>query len=240
MTPLEFSDIMLFINNMPGRKIPLVTNEIYHVINRGTASQPTFLNQKDYLRGLETIFYYQNQTLPLRYSFFLRLPKQQKTELLNRLKAKRKFLVEIIAFCLMPNHLHLLLKQVQDNGISTFMSNFSNSYTRYFNTNQKRVGPLFQGKFKAVRVETDEQLIHVSRYIHLNPYSSHVIKNLKELENYPYSSLPEYLNPKETDRCNKEIILHDFKELHSYKKFVFDQADYQRRLQEIKHLALEE
>jgi len=232
--------ILNYTEVMPGRKTPLVTNEIYHVINRGTTSQPVFLNQKDYLRGLETIFYYQNKNPPLRYSFFLRLPRQQRIELLNRLKSQRKFLVEIIAYCLMPNHLHLLLKQVQDNGISTFMSNFANSYTRYFNTRQKRVGPLFQGKFKAVRVETDEQLIHLSRYIHLNPHSSYEVKNLKDLETYPYSSFPEYLNPKKSDNCTKEIVLHNFKNFTSYKKFVFDQADYQRKLQEIKHLALED
>lgn len=224
---------------MPGRKIPLVTNEVYHVINRGAGSQPIFLNQRDYLRALETIFYYQNQDLSLRYSFFLRLPKHQKEELLDRLKARRKFLVEIIAHCLMPNHFHLLLKQIRDDGISIFISKFSNSYTRYFNTNQKRIGSLLQGNFKAARMETDEQLIHVSRYIHLNPYSSYVVKNLKELENYPYSSLPEYLNPKMPVRCSKEIVLHHFKNVASYKKFVFDQADYQRRLQEIKHLVLE-
>lgn len=224
---------------MPGRKIPLVTNEVYHVINPGISSQPVFLSQKDYLRGLETIFYYQNQNQPLRYSFFLRLSNQRKLQLLERLKAERKFLVDIIAYCLMPNHLHLLLKQVKNKGISNFMSNFANSYTRYFNTVRKRIGPLFQGKFKAIRVETDEQLIHLSRYIHLNPYSSSVVKTLNELENYPYSSFPEYLDLIKTDRCDKDIILHNFKDLSAYKKFVFDQADYQRRLQKIKQLILE-
>lgn len=125
---------------MPGRKISLVTNEIYHVFNRGVASQPIFLNQKDYQRGLETISYYQNQNPLLRYSFFLRLPNQQRTELLKRLKAQAKFLVEITAFCLMPNHLHFLLRQVKNEGISIFMSNFANSYTRYFDTKRKRAG----------------------------------------------------------------------------------------------------
>lgn len=224
---------------MPGRKIPLVTDELYHVINRGAASQPVFLKQKDYLRGLETILYYQNQNPPLRYSFFLRLPKEQRAKLLERSKSKSKFWIEIIAYCLMPNHLHLLVKQVRDRGISSFMSQFTNSYTRYFNTKQKRVGPLFQGKFKAVRVETDEQLIHLSRYIHLNPYTSYVVKTLKGLESYLYSSLPEYLGRQESSYCNREIVLHNFKSVSSYRKFVLDQADYQRRLEEIKHLALE-
>lgn len=225
--------------NMPGRKIPLVTNQIYHVINRGTASQPIFLNRRNYLRGLETTFYYQNQNLPLRYSLFKKLPIKERTAILDRLDRKRKFIIDIIAFSLMPNHFHFLLKQTQDNGISKFMSNLTNSYTRYFNTKNKRVGPLLQGKFKAIRIETDEQLIHVSRYIHLQAYSSYLVKTIKELVNYPYSSLPEYLNPKKSHQCQKKIVLANFKNIQSYKKFVFDQADYQRSLQEIKHLALE-
>lgn len=225
--------------NMPGRITPLVTGQIYHVINRGSASQPVFLDKKDYGRGLETIFYYQNKEAPLRYSFFLRLPSSQKGELLERLKKERKFLVEIIAYCLMPNHFHLLLKQIQDKGISVFMGNVANSYTRYFNTRHNRTGHLFQGKFKAVRVETEEQLLHLSRYIHLNPYTSYLTKNLKDLLSYPYSSLNEYLEPKKEGSCYKAIILENFGEISSYKKFVFDQADYQRRLQEIKHLVIE-
>lgn len=225
---------------MPGRDIPLVTDQIYHVLNRGVASQPIFLTKTDYLRGLAIIFYYQSQTASLRYSFFLRLPTKQREEILGQLKAQKKFLVEIIGFCLMPNHFHLLLKQLEENGISLFMSNFTNSYTRYFNIKQKRIGPLFQGKFKAVRIETGEQLLHVSRYIHLNPYSSYVIKTLNEIENYPYSSFPEYLSPEKSANCAKEIVLHDFKDIFSYKKFVLDQADYQRKLQNLKLLALEE
>lgn len=224
---------------MPGRDIPLVTNEVYHIINRGIASQPVFLTKRDYQRALDTFFYYQNQNPFLRYSFFLRLPNQQKAEILDRLQKENEFLIEIIAYCLMPNHVHFLLRQLKSNGLSIFMSNFSNSYTRYFNTKQKRIGPLLQGKFKAIRIETDEQLLHLSRYIHINPYSSFVVKNLTDLENYPYSSLPEYLNPQTFPRCNKEVVLAHFKNISAYKKFILDQVDYQRRLEEIKHLALE-
>jgi len=224
---------------MPGRKIPLITNQIYHVLNRGTASQPVFLTKKNYQRVLKTIFYYQNTDTPVSYSTFLKLSNERRQNLLEIIRKKQNFLVEIIAYCLMPNHLHFLLKQTRNNGISIFMSQVSNSYTRYFNTSQKRLGPLFQGKFKAIRIETDDQLLHVSRYIHLNPYSSYVIKTLKELENYPYSSFLEYLAPAENNWCQKEDILGQFKNPTAYKQFVFNQADYQRKLDEIKHLALE-
>lgn len=195
---------------MPGREIPLVNDEIYHVVNRGIASQPIFLKKSDYLRALSSIFYYQNKNAPGRYSFLLRLPREAKKRILEQLKMEKDFLVEILAFCLMPNHVHLLLKQKRDNGISMFMANWTNSYTRYFNSYQEREGPLFQGKFKAVRVLSEAQLAHISRYIHLNPYSSFVVKNLAQLESYPYSSLPEYLGAGETDFCQKELIFGSF------------------------------
>lgn len=224
---------------MPGREIPLVTNQYYHVLNRGVASQPVFNNKRDYIRAFETLFYYQNKELPLKYSKFLSLSKDERARILEKLAQGKNFLVEIIAYCFMPNHLHLLLKQVVENGISKFMSNFTNSYTRYFNTKNKRNGPIFQGKFKAIRIETDEQLLHLSRYIHLNPYSSFLIKNLNDLTNYPFSSLSEFLGETDIKLCSKQIILGRFKNKNLYQKFVFDQADYQRKLEEIKHLMLE-
>lgn len=224
---------------MPGRKVPLVTDHVYHILNRGVASQPVFLTKRDYQRVMDTILYYQNQKPPLSYSHFLRLPTKQKSEFLTRLQNKRKFLVDIIALCLMPNHLHLLLKQLTKNGISVFMSNIANSYTRFFNTKNKRVGPIFQGKFKAVLIVTDDQLLHVSRYIHLNPYTSVVVKTLKELGKYPYSSLSEYLGWANTNFFQKEIVLEQFKDTNSYREFVFNRAEYQRELDQIKHLLLE-
>ncbi len=224
---------------MPGRKIPLVNNEIYHIFNRGVASQPTFLNKRDYERALESIFYYQNTNPPVKYSRFLKFSVNERSKLLEKLRSKRNFLVEIISYCLMPNHFHLLLKQVKENGIARFVGNFTNSYTRFFNTKRERQGPLFTGKFQSVRVETQEQLLHVNRYIHLNPYTSFVVKNLRELELYAYSSFPEFINQVNHSFCDKEVVLAEFKSREVYRKFVFDQADYQRTLDRIKHLYLE-
>lgn len=225
---------------MPGRKIPLVTDQIYHALNRGISSQPTFNGVREFSRAMEVMRYYQNIKLPLRYSQFIILSRERRNQILDNLAKKREFLVEIICFCLMPNHCHFMLKQVEEDGISKFMSQFTNSYTRYFNVKNKRSGPLFRGKFKAKRVETDEQLVHLSRYIHLNPYSSYVVKTIKELKKYPYSSLPEYLGKSQTDFCSKEIVLGQFRYPKLYRKFVFDQADYQRKLDKIKHLSLDE
>lgn len=187
----------------------------------------------------ETMVYYKHQSPPLKYSKFLQLSNFDRQQILEDLKKQKQFLVEILAYCFMPNHLHLILKQVAEGGISKFMGNLTNSYTRYFNTKNKRRGPLFQGKFKAIRVETEEQLSHLSRYVHLNPYSSYVVKNIKALGEYPFSSLPEFLGKTQADLCQKSLILANFKNKTAYQDFVFNQADYQKKLEEIKHLTLE-
>ncbi len=153
------------------------------------------------------------------------------------LESTKDLAIDIIAFCLMPNHIHILLKQVSGGGISKFMKQVSDSFTRYFNTKYKRVGPLFQGAFKAVRIENDEQLVHVSRYIHLNPLTGYIVRE-EGLTRYPWSSLNEYLN-KDFKLVNPQIILSNFKTGLNYLKFILDQAEYAKELEKIKHLILE-
>lgn len=221
---------------MPGRYIPLVNDEVYHVFNRGIDKRPTFTDKLELKRALRVLKYYQSSSPPIKLSRFLTLHHDDQ-DLITKQMSKLPKLVNILSFCLMPNHFHFLLKQLQDNGISTFLSLLQNSYTRYFNTKHERVGPLFLDQFKAVRIETDEQLIHVSRYIHLNPYSSFITKSWEDLLKYRWSSLPEYLTKAEI--CDTDFILSLFKNARSYKKFVSDQADYQRKLDVIKHLTLE-
>jgi len=225
---------------MPGRKTVLANNETYHILNRGISHQLTFKTKRDFSRAIETLRYYQNEKLPMRFSQFALFSKERKEEAIRKIANKKQFLVKIVAFCLMPNHFHFILEQIKDGGIASFMSKFTNSYTRYFNVKNRRHGPLFQGKFKAVRVESEAQLLHLSRYIHLNPYSSYIIRNTPEIENYPYSSFREYLGKSKIEFCNKEDILSQFKNRYSYRKFVFEQASYQRTLQTIKSVALEE
>lgn len=222
---------------MPGRKTPLVTDEVYHVFNRGINRQPTFTTKKEYQRALLAIKFYQISTPPIRLSKFLILPKEKQDQILRSMEGLEK-LVDIICFCLMPNHFHFLLKQKLKGGISKFMGNFQNSYTRYYNTRNKRDGSIFLDQFKAVRIITDEQLIHVSRYIHLNPSTGYVIKSLTELVGYPWSSFNKYLKG-DNEFVESELILGMFKNKDDYKQFVFDQVDYQRELYLIKHLIME-
>jgi len=117
------------------------------------------------------------------------------------------------------------------------MGNVLNSYSRYFNTKHKRGSPLWKGKFKNVLVETDEQLLHLTRYIHLNPTSAGLVKKPEE---WPYSSYLEYLGKiKKMDRiCSYEDLM-DISPSSSYKNFVESRISYQRELEKIKHLILE-
>lgn len=222
---------------MPYRKIVFANGEIYHVVNRGVAQEPIFREKRDYDRVLAVIDFYRYFNPPLKFSHYNRLPQKQKENFLKDLR-KNNQLVEIIAFCVMPNHMHFLLKQLQDRGVPTFMRNFQNSYARYFNTKYKRIGALFQAMFKAVRIETDEQLLHVSRYIHLNPVTSYLIE-VKDLVDYPWSSFPEYMGKQPKRFTSPDLVLNFFKTKKDYHRFVLDQAEYQRDLAKIKQLLLE-
>lgn len=219
------------------RKVVFANDEIYHVFNRGVEKRPTFTDKRELDRSIITLDFYRFANLPLKLSRFLNLPEVERSKLKQTLDSFEK-LVEVICYCLMPNHFHFLLKQRTDVGISTFTANFTNSYTKYFNTKHERIGPLFQGLFKAVHIESDEQLIHVSRYIHLNPVSSYLIEP-EELENYKWSSFPEYMGLSNKNISNPKLVSDLFPSKEKYKQFVLDQVDYARKLEQIKHLVLE-
>ena len=224
---------------MPSRKVVLANDEIYHVVNRGVNYQNIYEHKRDYKRALISIKFYQYDRLPLSLSHFLNLNKDEQQEIFKSIKKKSKKMVDIFAYCLMPNHFHLLVKQKIDNGISKYLSNFQNSYTKYFNLSKKRTGHLFQGQFKAVRIEIEEQFIHVARYIHLNPFTSYIVKDFEDLKKYPWSSLPEYLNISNYDICEKKELLAHFDTLKEFKKHIIDQQNYLEEINKIEHLTFE-
>lgn len=218
------------------RKTPLVTGEHYHTFNRGVAGSPTFLDKKDFEQAIASFSYYRYREPPLKFSRFKELSLNEKNSLLEQIKNKDK-LIEILGYVLMPNHFHFLLKQNTEKGISEFLSKFTNSYSKYFNTKYKRAGPLFQGVFKSVYVETAEQLIHLSRYIHLNPLTSFIVTE-KNFLSYQWSSLGDFLKG-DSALINPESVLSEFSSSEKYLEFVMNQKDYQRKLKEIEHLTIE-
>jgi len=220
---------------MSPRKTILATGEFYHIFNRSINNQPIFVNKRDCQRFIDILFFYQKNP-KIRFSHFINLPLKERENIFEQLN-KNKKLVEILAFVLMPNHFHLMLQQKEDNGISIFLSRATNSYTRYYNTKHKRKGDLFESVFKAVRIETEEQLIHLSRYIHINPVVSLAI-NEENLVSYPWSSFPDYLRGN-SSVLDLKPVLNRFANPQDYKKFVFDQIGYGKELEKIKHLLLE-
>ena len=139
----------------------------------------------------------------------------------------------------MPNHFHLLIKQNQDEGIRIFLSLIQNSYAKYLNTITPRTGSAFQQVFKAVRIETEPQFIHVARYIHLNPLTSYVLKTFDELCHYPYTSLQDYLSNAPRPFVDIVPLQRLFSSKEQLKQQTLDQVDYQRTLNQIKHLTEE-
>jgi len=217
------------------RKEPLASGEIYHIFNKSIAGFKIFNNEAEYLRMIAIIRYYQIKNNGIKFSQFIKFEKGKNNICLNRDSLNNNRLVEIIAYCIMPTHLHLILKQLNDKGISTFMNNVLNSYSRYFNIKLKRKGPLWESRFKNVLIKSDEQLLHLTRYIHLNPVTAYLVD---KPQLWQMSSYNEYLEEDNTHKiCKYDNVLNitpDF-----YRKFVEDRVSYQRDLKKIKDLILE-
>lgn len=220
------------------RSLVFATGEIYHVFNRGVERRPLFTSKREHERFIELLKYYRFSPVPMRYSDFRVLPDPARENIWRSLNDRGDVEVEILAYCLMPNHFHLVLRQRKEGGISRFLSHISNSYAKYFNTKHRRVGPLFQGAFKAVHIETDQQLLHVTRYVHLNPVTSFLIQEGK-LDTYPWSSLSEYVAKTPSGFCATEWVKEFFKKPSGYQSFVHDHVTYAKTLANIEHLALD-
>jgi putative transposase len=173
---------------MPYRQVPLQSGQYYHVYNRGVNRQPIFLQPGNWLFFLKR----------LRDFFY---PDK----------------AEIIAYCLMPNHYHLLVCLQTDDFGPKVMQPFMISYTKAVNKQNNRVGPLFQGPFRAKWVEKDSHLLQLSRYIHLNPVRANLVD---QPQDWVYSSYPDYLGLRHGKIPKPEIILDHFSSVQAYREFV--------------------
>ena len=197
---------------MPSKHIEktYTPDTFYHVFNRGVGRRSIFKDDKD-------------------YAVFLNLLKRYLGDEPAIDKQSREYPwfrneIQLLAFCLMPNHYHLLVYQTKESAMTSLMRSVCTSYTRYFNKKYKRVGHLFQDRFKASRISSDAYLLHISRYIHLNP---------KKYKNWQFSSLPYYLGQKQASWLDPQPILELF-EGDSYIEFVEDYESQKDMLEEIK------
>lgn len=194
-----------------------IINNIYHIYNRGVEKRKLFLDDEDYFRFIHNLFEF-NDTRPatnLYYkSYEIRSRKIEK-------RAPRHLLVKILAFCLMPNHFHLLLEPIQEKGVSFFLKKLGIGYAMYFNQKYGRIGTLFQGRFKGVLIDKEPHFIHLPFYIHLNPmdlvetdWKEQKIKNylkaIKFLESYRWSSYLDYIGVKNFPSITQREFLTEF------------------------------
>ena len=207
------------------------SGEIYHVFNKSIANFGIFKDKSNCQRFIETLDYYNSSLVKERFSWAVEHGKYHFKGLFAK---KENLLFKIISYCIMPDHYHIMIKILKDKIFSKFINDLENSYTRYFNIKFKRKGPLWQSSFKSVRIKTDEQLLHVSRYHHLNPVTSFFVD---KPEDWEYSSYNEYLtNP---DLLGGDLTEISITEPSIYKSFVENRIDYQRRLRIIKKQILE-
>lgn len=201
---------------------------VYHVYNRGVEKRTIFTSESDYKVFMYYLFIYVSSIRKVLLNY---------PNLPLRLQAKNlSNEVNLISYCLMPNHFHLLIKQHSENGTTKLLKQITNAYTEYFNKKYKRDGSLMQGKFKAVDITSDELLIHVSRYIHLNPVAANICNSIDE---WQWSSAKEFQTP-HNGLCSKELVLNQFLSHEKYFQFMNDHVGYARELEDIKHLTIDE
>jgi putative transposase len=175
---------------MPYRQDAFAPGNIYHVYNRGINKMPIF-------------------TCPDNYVYLLRKVKRLLTELP----------ITALAYCLMPNHYHSVLRQDGDIPISTFIQRLFQTYTQAFNKQQRRKGPLFEGRFRHVHVDRDEYVIHLCRYVHLNPVTAGLVSDPAE---WPYSNYLEWIEARSGTLVDRAFVRQFFPTPDAYVAFVHD------------------
>lgn len=201
------------------RRTPLITGGYYHIYNRGVEKRKIFLDKEDYFHFLKLLYICNSEkSITLRN--------------IGKHFDRGETIANIGAYCLMPNHFHILVHEKIENGTSVFMKKLLTAYAMYFNKKYKRTGILFQGRFKSEHASTDNYLKYLYAYIHLNPAKLKEPKwretknyNSKELlsyvKEYPYSSLREYLDNK-IKITNPSVFPNYFPNAKSHLDELFD------------------
>lgn len=239
---------------MPQRKRVFASGETYHVVLRRIGNELLFRDTDDYYRGVFSIYEFNNsQPTEIYRRRRARIAEKKKEKKLIPHIDKREKLVEVLTFTLMPNHIHLLLRQLQDGGITNFVRKIGSGYPLYFRQkhHQSDKGYFFQGKFASVHIKSDNQLIATFVYIHTNPLSliepgwkEGKIKNLRRatefLENFKWSSYQDYLGqknfPSVTDR---DFLLETIGDQEKVRKIINDWIKDKKKIKRLNKVSLE-
>ncbi len=199
------------------RNISFANGEFYHVYNRGVDKRVVFSDKSDMDRFVQSMEEF-NVIEPIGSIYENSFKKNKLGNPTSKLAEKEEKLVNFIAFCVNPNHYHFLLEQLVDGGVSMFMKRLGGGYTKYFNEKNKRTGVLFQGKYKATHIDSNEYLLHVSAYVNLND-RVHQLGNPTSKLVKSQSSWGEYMRESKSNFCSKNIILEQFKNIKEYQRF---------------------
>ncbi|MEK7510162.1 MAG: transposase [Patescibacteria group bacterium] len=237
------------------RKVQFAKNQIYHIYNRGVEKRSIFGDENDRWRFLQGLCLFNDKQATANLLWQLEKTRKEVNfrvlrEYFQKKKKNQSPLVRIMADCLMPNHYHLVLEELIDNGITKFMHKLGTGYVKYFNKKYDRVGGLFQGRFQAVQVDKDIHLQYLLVYINvLNPgqllepkLKEEGIRDLGKImefaAEYPWSTHQEYLGKRESRIIDKGICGSFFRNPSEYQGFVRRILE-DKKYRSIEHLLLE-
>jgi len=238
---------------MPRKNIRLVNNEIYHIIVRGVGDSEIFKEDSDYYRAIFSLYEFNtSEPVTIREKRKLRNKNKIARGLTSGRSDGRDLLVELMCFAFLPNHIHLLMRQLQNSGITNFMRKFGTGYATYFNLKYKRRGHLFQGRYRAVHIKSDSQLKITFSYIHTNRIAIiepgwkengiklPIGKIIDFLENDKWSSYRDYLrNDNFPSVTSRDFLLQVFGGQKNCKKFIVDWIKYKADLKNFDEAELE-
>ncbi len=204
---------------------------MYHVYNRGVDKRIIFMDERDYSVFLSFLKYALLSDDEIKQTSLVDKGAISDSVRFNLRREGLASRLQLVSFCLMPNHFHLLLYQYDQEAITKLMRSIATGYSMYFNKRHGRTGTLFQGVYKASRINSEGYWQHISRYIHLNPVDLGV-----GYETYSYSSYRNYVGAAKADWLKPDLILDGFKERSEYKRFVKDYLPYRKELKDIKDL----
>lgn len=234
---------------MPIKRPTFVVGDIYHIVVRGVEGRKIFQDDKDYFRAIHDLYEFNDDDPTIWQYRHENCSRDISSDEKEADIKKRKLLVNLLCFCLMPNHVHLLLQPLKDMGISKFMRKFGAGYAGYFNRKYERQGHLFQGRFRAIHIQNNDQLKTVFVYIHSNP-AALVDAGWKEgkvvqpekvtmyLEDYRWSSYLDYLGRQNFPSVTQRKFFEDIMTQREWQNYMNDWIQF-KNTENIAGIALE-
>lgn len=225
---------------MPQRKVIFAPGEIYHLCNRSVDKKPIFIEKRDWVRFLFLIIVSQSSKSLSNVSWFISNYMK-----MGHFNFSDKFskeiiderIVRLISFCIMPNHFHIIMEELKDNGISKSMQKIQDAYAKYFNVKYKKSGHVFQGPFRATHISNNDQLIYTNAYVHRNPIELPAWK--KKEDKFPWSSYTDFIYQNRWGKLlSPEIILDQFENKNSYDLMVKSSGAKNVNYEPEKHLEI--